>query len=167
MRFLCPFLILSLMVLFAQSSAAQNKDEAARAKPIAEIQKEIQRLSDKIAQLRAEMTKLQPIAKTGPPDMSPDDKMMQGFIKTLNDEGGFYLVNGGPKDDKRLIYVTADARIMFSDKQPAKVVDLKAGQSLTFRVWLLTATKSEPATLVYRSDFIIIQKAKDEKKEKP
>ena len=76
-------------------------------------------------------------------------------------------VNREPKDDKRLIYLTADARIMFSDKQPAKFADLKAGQSVTFRFWLVTATKSMPATLIYASDFVIIKKAKGEKKEKP
>jgi hypothetical protein len=146
------------------ADAEQNKDEAAKAKRIAEIQKELQELQDKIARLQAELTTLQPVAKPGPPDLAPDDKMGQGIIKSLNDQGnGFDLVNGGPKDDKRLILLTADARIMFSDKQPAKFADLKAGQSVTFRYLLLTATKSEPATLIYRSDFVIINKAKGEK----
>ena len=59
-----------------------------------------------------------------------------------------------------------DARIMFSDKQPAKFADPKAGQSVTFRYYFVTATKSKPATVVYDSDVVIINKAKGAKRGK-
>src|SRR5258708_5213639 len=86
MRFLVPCLTVSLFVLVAQPSAAHHKDEATRAKRIAEIQKEIQELQGRIAKLSAELIKLQPAAKPGPPDLSPDDKMMQGIIKSVYDQ---------------------------------------------------------------------------------
>jgi hypothetical protein len=166
MRFLVPCLLVPLIVVVSQPSTAQDK-EAARAKRIAEIQKEIQELQGRIARLRAEWIELQPPAKPGPPDLAPADKTMQGIILSLNEERNeFYLVNGGLKDDQRLIGLTGDARLMFSDKQPAKFADLKAGQSVTCRYWFVTATKSKPATLIYDSDFVIINKAKGERQEK-
>jgi hypothetical protein len=167
MRFLFPCLLVSLIVVVAQPSAGQDKDEAAKAKRIAEIQKEIQELQGRIVRLRAEWIELQPPAKPGPPDLAPADKTMQGIILSLNDKRTeFYLVNGGPKDNQLLIGLTDDARILFSDKQPAKFADLKAGQSVTFRYYFVTATKSKPATVIYDSDFVIINKAKGAKRDK-
>lgn len=63
MRFYFPFLILSLIIVVAQPSAAQNKDEGATAKRIAEIERESQGLQKEFAQLRVELTKPQPDAR--------------------------------------------------------------------------------------------------------
>lgn len=169
MGFLLAFFV-SLILLLAQPSAAQDKDQAAKAKRSAEIQKEIQELQDKIAKLRAEMIKLQPTAKPGPPDLSLDDKVMQGIIKSARHDGfdfEFDLGIAGPKQAKHRVELDADARIMFSDKQPAKIADLKAGQSVTFRFLSLREALTDPPTFFYSSDFVIIKKAKSESKEKP
>jgi hypothetical protein len=174
MRFLLAFLFVSLIVILAQPSAAQDKDEAAKAKRIVEIHKEIQELHDKIAKLKAEMIKLQPAAK--PPDLSLDDKVMQGIIKSPQHDGfdfefdlgnAFDLGIAGSKQAKHRVELTADARIVFSDKQPAKIADMKAGQSVTFRFMSLREALSDPPTFFYPSDFVIIKKAKGEKKERP
>src|SRR5690349_10629012 len=118
MRLIIPCLTVPLFVLLAQPSAAQNQDEAAKARRIAEIQRQIQELQDTIAKLQAKLRTLQPVAKPGPPNLSPDDKLGQGVIKSLNDQGnGFDLVSGGPMDDKRLILLATGARIMFPNKQ--------------------------------------------------
>lgn len=175
MGFLLAFFV-SLILLLAQPSAAQDKDQAAKGKRNAEIQKEIQELQDKIAKLRAEMIKLQPTAKPGPPDLSLDDKVMQGIIKSARHDGfdfefdlgnPFDLGIAGPKQAKHRVELDADARIMFSDKQPAKIADLKAGQSVTFRFLSLREALTDPPTFFYSSDFVIIKKAKSESKEKP
>lgn len=167
MRFRFVWLLVAFTVVVAQPCAAQDRNDAARAKRIAEIQKELQELQSRIAKLNAELSKLQPPVKPGPPDLAPTDKTMKGTILSLNDQHNeFYLVNGGPKNDKLQVGLTEDARIVFSDMRPAKLTDLMPGQEVTFRYRFVTATKSKPATLIYESDFVIISKAKGDKGEK-
>jgi hypothetical protein len=66
MRFYFPFIIVSLIVLIAQPSAAQNKDEEATAKRIAEIRRELRGLEKGLAQLRAEQMERDPVAQRKP-----------------------------------------------------------------------------------------------------
>lgn len=58
-----PFLIVALIISVARPSAAQNKEEGATAKRIAEIQRDIRGLEKEMARIRAEMVEPDPAGK--------------------------------------------------------------------------------------------------------
>ncbi len=66
MHFYFPFLFVSLIVLLAQPSAAQNKDAAATAKRIAEIQRQLRGLDKELAHLIAELRQTDPVGQRKP-----------------------------------------------------------------------------------------------------
>jgi hypothetical protein len=142
MRFVFSLVItLTIFGLLSGQSPAQKNDDAAKSKRIAQIDRELAELREKIATLTAELARLRPVAEK--PLRGMRVVVVKGTITKI-DPAGFWLKQN-EINPPILFVLLKDSQIMYSDKQKAKPSDLKVAQRVSVHSSLdELARKKEP-----------------------